>query len=106
MAIAGIFPFADWLNLHSRCLTSLCWTTFLFPSFVTFYTVFSHGCQPFKGVGYVCSCTQLGPVLTRRHAGKIFGNKEMRLLMLGLDAAGKTSEHRAYTAEDCLASRV
>ena len=25
-------------------------------------------------------------------AGKIFGNKEMRLLMLGLDAAGKTSE--------------
>jgi hypothetical protein len=23
--------------------------------------------------------------------GKIFGNKEMRLLMLGLDAAGKTS---------------
>ena len=24
--------------------------------------------------------------------GKIFGNKEMRLLMLGLDAAGKTSE--------------
>ena len=25
-------------------------------------------------------------------AGKIFGNKEMRLLMLGLDAAGKTSD--------------
>jgi hypothetical protein len=24
--------------------------------------------------------------------GKIFGNKEMRLLMLGLDAAGKTSK--------------
>jgi len=24
---------------------------------------------------------------------KIFGNKEMRILMLGLDAAGKTSEH-------------
>ena len=23
--------------------------------------------------------------------GKIFGNKEMRILMLGLDAAGKTS---------------
>jgi len=23
---------------------------------------------------------------------KIFGNKEMRILMLGLDAAGKTSE--------------
>jgi len=26
---------------------------------------------------------------------KIFGNKEMRILMLGLDAAGKTSESRA-----------
>jgi len=26
-----------------------------------------------------------------RSPGKIFGNKEMRLLMLGLDAAGKTS---------------
>lgn len=25
-------------------------------------------------------------------AGRLFGNKEMRLLMLGLDAAGKTSE--------------
>lgn len=24
---------------------------------------------------------------------KIFGNKEMRILMLGLDAAGKTSEY-------------
>jgi ADP-ribosylation factor protein 6 len=24
--------------------------------------------------------------------GRLFGNKEMRLLMLGLDAAGKTSE--------------
>ena len=27
--------------------------------------------------------------------GKIFGSKEMRLLMLGLDAAGKTSRHTA-----------
>lgn len=26
---------------------------------------------------------------------KIFGNKEMRILMLGLDAAGKTSESEA-----------
>ena len=26
------------------------------------------------------------------NAGKLFGNKEMRILMLGLDAAGKTSE--------------
>lgn len=27
--------------------------------------------------------------------GKLFGNKEMRILMLGLDAAGKTSQSRA-----------
>jgi GTPase SAR1 family protein len=26
---------------------------------------------------------------------KIFGSKEMRLLMLGLDAAGKTSTHQS-----------
>lgn len=26
--------------------------------------------------------------------GKIFGNKEMRILMLGLDAAGKTSRQQ------------
>lgn len=29
---------------------------------------------------------------SKRVAAKLFGNKEMRLLMLGLDAAGKTSE--------------
>jgi ADP-ribosylation factor protein 6 len=28
--------------------------------------------------------------------GKIFGSKEMRLLMLGLDAAGKTSEFDSF----------
>jgi GTPase SAR1 family protein len=27
---------------------------------------------------------------------KIFGNKEMRILMLGLDAAGKTSESMEF----------
>ena len=63
---------------------------FSFPSFVTFYTVVSHGCQPFEGVGCVPS-----PPAPRRSSrsptGKIFGNREMRLLMLGLDAAGKTS---------------
>lgn len=26
--------------------------------------------------------------------GKLFGNKEMRILMLGLDAAGKTSKYQ------------
>jgi hypothetical protein len=31
------------------------------------------------------------PVTSFHIAGKLFGNKEMRLLMLGLDAAGKTS---------------
>jgi hypothetical protein len=30
--------------------------------------------------------------------GKIFGSKEMRLLMLGLDAAGKTSKFRCNTS--------
>ncbi len=29
--------------------------------------------------------------------GKLFGSREMRLLMLGLDAAGKTSEHTSPT---------
>ena len=28
--------------------------------------------------------------------GKIFGTKEMRILMLGLDAAGKTSKYIAF----------
>jgi len=28
---------------------------------------------------------------------KIFGSKEMRLLMLGLDAAGKTSKYALHT---------
>jgi hypothetical protein len=30
--------------------------------------------------------------------GKIFGNKEMRILMLGLDAAGKTSEYPSLSS--------
>lgn len=30
---------------------------------------------------------------------KIFGNKEMRILMLGLDSAGKTSEFRQMNFE-------
>ena len=29
-------------------------------------------------------------------SGKLFGNKEMRLLMLGLDAAGKTSQYTTF----------
>lgn len=39
------------------------------------------------------------------NAGKIFGNKEMRLLMLGLDAAGKTSGYFA-TATTAVYSRL
>ena len=37
-----------------------------------------------------------------RLTGKLFGNKEMRLLMLGLDAAGKTSEWWANVVTDWL----
>jgi ADP-ribosylation factor protein 6 len=35
---------------------------------------------------------------------KIFGNKEMRILMLGLDAAGKTSEIKNFMS--CLIASV
>lgn len=35
---------------------------------------------------YLCSANKMGKVFA-----KIFGNKEMRILMLGLDAAGKTT---------------
>jgi hypothetical protein len=38
--------------------------------------------------------------------GKIFGSKEMRLLMLGLDAAGKTSEFGEHTLASEAASNV
>lgn len=64
-------------------------------SFLTFNTIFSNGCQPFQGVGYVSHPARCRrePCLTRQ-PGKLFGNKEMRLLMLGLDAAGKTSMWR------------
>ena len=33
---------------------------------------------------------------------KIFGNKEMRILMLGLDAAGKTSECHIKERKVCM----
>jgi len=51
-----------------------------------------NGRESFKGYGYYFF--QILKVLSDNKccAGKIFGNKEMRLLMLGLDAAGKTSE--------------
>jgi len=39
-----------------------------------------------------CSAQLATTWIHARLAGKIFGNKEMRLLMLGLDAAGKTSK--------------
>ena len=38
--------------------------------------------------------------------GKIFGSREMRLLMLGLDAAGKTSESPAILGYLQKAARV
>jgi hypothetical protein len=34
-------------------------------------------------------------------SGKVFGNKEMRLLMLGLDAAGKTSQYTTFIISRC-----
>lgn len=37
---------------------------------------------------------------------KIFGSKEMRLLMLGLDAAGKTSEYRVRAFSTVLTRRA
>jgi ADP-ribosylation factor protein 6 len=40
----------------------------------------------------------MGAALSRSLA-KIFGSKEMRLLMLGLDAAGKTSMSTSPPAE-------
>lgn len=89
---------------HSVLLLSqvlLRWPTlhrFHLPSFVTFYTVFSHGCQSFEGVGCVYHARKARVDDSRVViTGKIFGNKEMRLLMLGLDAAGKTSESAAET---------
>ena len=92
------------LSVSSRCpLLTFCRS--LLPT-----TIFSsHGCKSFKGVGYATPSFSLF-VLQRLtmfipgvcdlavNAGKIFGNKEMRLLMLGLDAAGKTSK--------CLAQRT
>lgn len=45
-------------------------------------------------------CYALVVVLLIRKMGKIlskiFGNKEMRILMLGLDAAGKTSKIKLF----------
>ncbi|KAG5650362.1 ADP-ribosylation factor, Arf Arf6 [Sphagnurus paluster] len=52
-----------------------------------------NGSESFKSAWYVLylfPCTICGLNLFVLSLGKIFGNKEMRLLMLGLDAAGKT----------------
>lgn len=43
-----------------------------------------------RRVGRPCSAVTMGGQVSKI-MGKIFGSKEMRLLMLGLDAAGKTS---------------
>lgn len=37
---------------------------------------------------------------------KLFGSREMRLLMLGLDAAGKTSEYSQQAGNICRASKM
>lgn len=47
----------------------------------------------------------MGAALSRS-LSKIFGSKEMRLLMLGLDAAGKTSTCIPITALPCLETPI
>jgi len=71
--------------------------TFLYNLFLYTYTrIYNHGCKSLKGFGYV-SPLNTAPCETDAVLGKMFGNKEMRLLMLGLDAAGKTSTHPRFS---------
>ena len=62
-----------------------------------------HGRKSFKGVGYSFTLPFLAAIVLNLTPGKIFGNKEMRLLMLGLDAAGKTSMSPSVA---CIPGRV
>lgn len=65
------------------------------PSFLLTFKglVFKFGFEDYIRESYSQLLDKMGANLSKA-MGKIFGNKEMRLLMLGLDAAGKTS---AYT---------
>jgi hypothetical protein len=59
-----------------------------------------YGGQFVKGLRFVFEA-----LLKRRSkalSGKLFGNKEMRLLMLGLDAAGKTSQYMSLIIFGCI----
>lgn len=47
---------------------------------------------------WVCLSSTSVPREANAVLGKMFGNKEMRLLMLGLDAAGKTSAHPRFSS--------
>jgi len=58
--------------------------------------IYNHGCKSLKGFGYV-SPHNTAPCEANVLLGKLFGNKEMRLLMLGLDAAGKTSTRPRFS---------
>jgi len=73
--------------------------TFLYNLSLYTYTRINnhHGCKSFKGFGYV-SPLNTAPRQTNVVLGKMFGNKEMRLLMLGLDAAGKTSTYPRFSS--------
>lgn len=52
--------------------------------------IYNHGRKSLKSFEYV-SLENTASRGANVVLGKLFGNKEMRLLMLGLDAAGKTS---------------
>ena len=66
--------------------------TFLYKplSLHTYTLIHNHGFKSLKSFGYVFP-PNTAPRGANVVLGKMFGNKEMRLLMLGLDAAGKTS---------------
>lgn len=55
------------------------------------------GGQLSKALGRSFNClTQSHTLTDYLTTGRLFGNKEMRILMLGLDAAGKTSTQSFY----------
>ena len=68
-------------------------------SFITSLTTRIHT-RPWVQISqrlWVCLSSESPPRNTNVVTGKMFGNKEMRLLMLGLDAAGKTSTHPRFS---------
>lgn len=92
-----------WTNMPPTLLHSYSWTFFLTGANLNFFTLCSQLVSGRKLQSFICvsrcsisatllpgissGCSKMGKILS-----KIFGNKEMRILMLGLDAAGKTSK--------------